>query len=116
MGCHSVMGEKAIASGGGPWGPDLNMMHQKFKEYGLSIFLETIPFPEMAPLYHSRQLTGEERGHIMAFLKDVQSSDVQVMTAKVSPLYTLSILIGVLGVILFTLTGLVVGKKDMELK
>jgi hypothetical protein len=70
----------------------------------------------MAPLYHPRPLSNEERGHIIAFLKDVQSSDVQVMTAKVSPLYTLSILIGVLGVILFTLTGLVVGKKDMELK
>ena len=116
MGCHSVMGEKTITSGGGPWGPDLSMALLKLKEYGLSEFLKEIPFPEMAPLYHPRPLSNEERGHIIAFLKDVQSSDVQVMTAKVSPLYTLSILIGVLGVILFTLTGLVVGKKDMELK
>ncbi|MDP6034382.1 MAG: c-type cytochrome, partial [Candidatus Marinimicrobia bacterium] len=72
MGCHSVMGEKAITSGGGPWGPDLTIAHQKFKEYGLSIFLETIPFPTMGPLYHPRPLTEEERGHVLAFLISMQ--------------------------------------------
>ena len=117
MGCHSVMGEKAIASGGGPWGPDLTIAHQKFKEYGLSIFLETIPFPTMGPLYHPRPLTEEERGHVLAFLISMQQPDeVQVVTAKVLSHYTLTILIGLLGVVLLTLTGLIAGKKNMELK
>jgi hypothetical protein len=117
MGCHSVMGEKAITSGGGPWGPDLTIAHQKFKEYGLSIFLETIPFPTMGPLYHSRPLTEEERGHVLAFLISMQQPDeVQVVTAKVLSHYTLTILIGLLGVVLLTLTGLIAGKKNMEFK
>lgn len=117
MGCHSVMGEKAIASGGGPWGPDLTIAHQKFKEYGLSIFLETIPFPTMGPLYHPRPLTEEERGHVLAFLISMQQpAEVQVVTAKVLSHYTLTILIGLLGVVLLTLTGLIAGKKNMELK
>ena len=117
MGCHSVMGEKAIASGGGPWGPDLTIAHQKFKEYGLSIFLETIPFPTMGPLYHPRPLTEEERGHVLAFLISMQQPDeVQVVTAKVLSHYTLTILIGLLGVVLLTLTGLIAGKKNMEFK
>jgi mono/diheme cytochrome c family protein len=117
MGCHSVMGEKAIASGGGPWGPDLTIAHQKFKEYGLSIFLETIPFPTMGPLYHPRPLTEEERGHVLAFLISMQQPDeVQVVTAKVLSHYTLTILIGLLGIVLLTLTGLIAGKKNMELK
>jgi cytochrome c oxidase cbb3-type subunit 2 len=117
MGCHSVMGEKAITSGGGPWGPDLTIAHQKFKEYGLSIFLETIPFPTMGPLYHPRPLTEEERGHVLAFLISMQQPDeVQVVTAKVLSHYTLTILIGLLGVVLLTLTGLIAGKKNMEFK
>ena len=117
MGCHSVMGEKAIESGGGPWGPDLTIAHQKFKEYGLSIFLETIPFPTMGPLYHPRPLTEEERGHVLAFLISMQQPDeVQVVTAKVLSHYTLTILIGLLGIVLLTLTGLIAGKKNMEFK
>jgi cytochrome c oxidase cbb3-type subunit 2 len=117
MGCHSVMGEKAIASGGGPWGPDLTIAHQKFKEYGLSEFLKEIPFPIMRPLYHPRPLTEEERGHVLAFLISMQQPDeVQVVTAKVLSHYTLTILIGLLGVVLLTLTGLIAGKKNMELK
>ena len=117
MGCHSVMGEKAIESGGGPWGPDLTIAHQKFKEYGLSIFLETIPFPIMGPLYHSRPLTEEERGHVLAFLTSTHTAvGDEIVTASMSPFYIITILIGILGVISLTLIGLVAGKKNMELK
>mgnify|MGYP001197463313 CR=1 FL=1 len=117
MGCHSVMGEKAIESGGGPWGPDLTIAHQKFKEYGLSIFLETIPFPTMRPLYHSRKLTEEERGHVLAFLTSTHNAvGDKIVTASMSPFYIITILIGILGVISLTLTGLVAGKKNMEIK
>ena len=117
MGCHSVMGEKAIESGGGPWGPDLTIAHQKFKEYGLSEFLKEIPFPTMRPLYDSRSLTEEERGHVLAFLTSTEPADGdEIVTASMSPLYIITILIGLLGVILLTLTGLIAGKKDMELK
>ena len=117
MGCHSVMGEKAIESGGGPWGPDLTIAHQKFKEYGLSIFLETIPFPTMGPLYHSRPLTEEERGHVLAFLTSTHTAvGDEIVTASMSPFYIITILIGILGVISLTLTGLVAGKKNMEIK
>ncbi len=114
MGCHSVMGIGSF--GGGPWGPDLTIAHQKFKEDGLTTFLETIPFPVMAPLYHPRPLSEEEQGHLLAFLRGMQPTGVQVVTARVSPLYTLTILIGVLGVISLTLTGLIAGKKNMELR
>ncbi len=114
LGCHSLMG--IGASGGGPWGPDLTIAHQKFKEYGLSIFLEIIPYPTMGPLYRPRPLTEEERGHVLAFLKSTQPAEVQVVTARVSPLYTLTILISFLGVISLTLTGLIAGKKNMEIK
>ena len=117
MGCHSVMGEKAIASGGGPWGPDLTIAHQKFKEYGLSEFLKDIPFPTMKPLYDSRKLTEEEQGHVLAFLTATTPADGnEIVTASMSPLYIITILIGLLGIILLTLTGLIVGKKNMELK
>lgn len=114
MGCHSVMGIEAF--GGGPWGPDLTRVHRKFKEDGLATFLETIPFPTMGPLFHTRPLSEEERGHILAFLRGMQSDEVQVVAARVSPLYTLSILIGILGVILLTLAGLISGKKKVEVR
>jgi len=71
----------------------------------------------MGPLYHPRPLTEEERGHVLAFLISMQQPDeVQVVTAKVLSHYTLTILIGLLGVVLLTLTGLIAGKKNMEFK
>ena len=114
MGCHSVMGIRAF--GGGPWGPDLTIAHQKFKEDGLATFLETIPFPSMGPLYRPRPLSEEERGHLLAFLRGMQPTGVQAVTVRVSPLYTPTILMGVLGVILLTLTGLIAGKKKVEVR
>jgi cytochrome c oxidase cbb3-type subunit 2 len=114
MGCHSVMGIRAF--GGGPWGPDLTIAHQKFKEDGLATFLETIPFPTMEPLYHPRPLSEEERGHLLAFLRGMQPTGVQAVTVRVSPLYTPTILMGVLGVISLTLTGLIAGKKKVEVR
>lgn len=114
MGCHNVMSIGAF--GGGPWGPDLTIVHQKFKEYGLAAFLETIPFPTMGPLFHSRPLTEEERGHLLAFLGSIEPNDVQIVTAQVSSLYTPTILIGILGVISLTLIGLIAGKKNMEIR
>ena len=114
IGCHSVMG--IGASGGGPWGPDLTIAHQKFKEYGLETILETIPFPTMGPLFHPRRITDEERGHIVAFLKSTESAEVQIASVKASSFYTQTIIAGILGVILLTFIGLIAGKKNMELK
>lgn len=114
MGCHSVMGIGAF--GGGPWGPDLTTVHRKFKEDGLAVFLETIPFPTMGPLFHSRPLTEEERGHLLAFLRSMQPTEVQAVTVRVSPLYTYTILIGILGVISLTFIGLIAGKKNVEVR
>ena len=114
IGCHRVMG--IGASGGGPWGPDLTIAHQKFKEYGLETILETIPFPTMGPLFHPRRITDEERGHIVAFLKSTESAEVQIASVKASSFYTQTIIAGILGVILLTFIGLIAGKKNMELK
>ena len=114
MGCHSVMGIRA--SGGGPWGPDLTAAHQKFKEDGLTTFLETIPYPIMGPLFHPRPLTEEEKGHLLAFLRSMNPDGVQAITVRVSPLYDLTILIGILGVISLTLTGLIAGNKKVEVR
>jgi mono/diheme cytochrome c family protein len=114
LGCHSVMGIEAF--GGGPWGPDLTTAHQKFKEDGLATFLETIPFPTMGPLYRPRPLSEEEQGHLLAFLRGLQPTGVQAATAGVSPLYTPTILMGLLGVISLTLVGLVAGKKKVEVR
>lgn len=117
MGCHSVMGEKVIESGGGPWGPDLSIALLKFKEYGFSEFLKDIPYPTMKPLYDSRKLTEEEQGHVLAFLTATTPADGnEIVTASMSPLYIITILIGLLGIILFTLTGLIAGKKNMEVR
>jgi hypothetical protein len=104
------------AFGGGPWGPDLTIAHQKFKEDGLATFLETIPFPTMGPLYRPRPLSEEERGHLLAFLRDMQPTGVQAVTVRVSPLYTPTILMGVLGAISLTLIGLIAGKKKVEVR
>ena len=114
MGCHSVMGIGAF--GGGPWGPDLSTAHQKFKEDGLATFLEVIPFPTMGPLYRPRPLSEEERGHVLAFLRGLQPTGVQAVTARVSPLYTSTILMGVLGVISLTFAGLIAGRKKVEVR
>ena len=114
MGCHSVMGINAF--GGGPWGPDLTTAHQKFKEDGLATFLEVIPFPTMGPLYRPRPLSEEERGHVLAFLRGLQPTGVQAVTAGVSPLYTSTILLGVLGVISLTFAGLIAGRKKVEVR
>ena len=114
MGCHSVMGIRA--SGGGLWGPDLTAAHQKFKEDGLTTFLETIPYPIMGPLFHPRPLTEEEKGHLLAFLRSMDPDGVQAITVRVSPLYNLTILIGILGVISLTLTGLIAGNKKVEVR
>ncbi len=114
MGCHSVMGISAF--GGGPWGPDLSIAHQKFKEDGLATFLETVPFPVMGPLYRPRPLSEEERGHLLAFLRGMQPTGVQAVTVRVPPLYTPTILMGFLGVISLTLIGLIAGKKKVEVR
>ncbi|MDP6495789.1 MAG: c-type cytochrome, partial [Dehalococcoidia bacterium] len=114
MGCHGVMGINAF--GGGPWGPDLTTAHQKFKEDGLATFLEVMPFPTMGPLYRPRPLSEEERGHVLAFLRGLQLTGVQAAIATVPPLYTSTILMGVLGVISLTFAGLIAGRKKVEVR
>jgi mono/diheme cytochrome c family protein len=114
MGCHSVMGIEAF--GGGPWGPDLTTAHQKFKEDGLATLLEAIPFPTMGPLYRPRPLSEAERGHLLAFLRGLKPIGVREASARVSPLYTPTILMGAFGIISLTLTGLIAGRKKVEVR
>lgn len=74
LSCHSVSGVGAL--GGGALGPDLTGAYAKWGgEQGLRAVLETIPFPTMAPIFASRQLTAAERRDLIAFLASAAADD-----------------------------------------
>jgi mono/diheme cytochrome c family protein len=69
--CHSLA---ALPGGGGVYGPDLTKTFSDYGAEGLDASLTEIPFPSMKPIYGSRPLHSEERGHLAEFLRTAGSA------------------------------------------
>lgn len=96
--CHSVTGIGAL--GGGVMGPDLTRAYNKFSEYGMSLIVDTFPFPLMNPLFDEHSLTEQEQTDLIAFFEQA------VEKRPTAAIGRLAMLAGSGTVILFVLANL----------